>query len=58
MEQQTIFIKGMVCQRCVMTVETELQEMGHIPVKVSLGEVSFITNEAHDQTVLEERQKK
>jgi AraC family transcriptional regulator len=55
MEQQTIFIKGMVCQRCVMTVETELQEMGHTPVKVSLGEVSFITNEAHDLAVLEER---
>ena len=55
MEQQTIFIKGMVCRRCVMTVETELQEMGHTPVQLSLGEVSFITNEEHDPAVLEER---
>jgi AraC-like DNA-binding protein len=55
MEQQTIFIKGMVCQRCLMTVETELQQMGHTPVKLSLGEVSFIINEAQDHAALEER---
>ena len=55
MEQQTIFIKGMVCRRCLMTVETELQQMGHTPVKLSLGEVSFIANEAPDHAVLEER---
>ncbi|HEV7329439.1 MAG TPA: AraC family transcriptional regulator [Flavisolibacter sp.] len=55
MEQQTIFIKGMVCNRCVMTVETELLQMGHTPVKLSLGEVSFLPNIAHDGTALEER---
>jgi len=55
MEQQTIFIKGMVCRRCVMTVETELQEMGYTPVKLSLGEVSFITHHAHNPSALEER---
>ena len=55
MEQQTIFIKGMVCQRCLMTVETELQEMGYTAVKLSLGEVSFVTNTTHDHTPLEER---
>ena len=55
MEQQTIFIKGMVCGRCLMTVETELQQLGHTPVKLSLGEVSFIMNEAKDAAMLEER---
>jgi AraC-like DNA-binding protein len=55
MEQQTIFIKGMVCQRCLMTVEAELREIGYTPVKLSLGEVSFTTNTAHDYTSLEER---
>lgn len=55
MAQQTIFIKGMVCQRCLLTVETELQKMGHTPVKSSLGEVSFITGEEHDDAVLEKR---
>jgi AraC-like DNA-binding protein len=55
MQQQTISIKGMVCQRCVMTVEAELQEMGHMPVRLTLGEATFIPNEAHDQATLEER---
>lgn len=55
MEQQTIFIKGMVCRRCLMTVETELHQMGHTPVQVALGEVSFLTHEAPDTAVLEER---
>lgn len=55
MEQQTIFIKGMVCQRCLMTVETELKEMGYTPVKLSLGEVSFLANKAHDHVALEEK---
>lgn len=45
----------MVCRRCLMTVETELLEMGHTPVHISLGEVSFITKEAHDPAVLGER---
>jgi AraC-like DNA-binding protein len=55
MKQQTIFIKGMVCQRCLMMVETELHEMGYTPVKLSLGEVSFMTNTVHAHTALEER---
>jgi len=55
MKQQTIFLKGMVCNRCLMTVETELQKMGHTPVNVSLGEVSFISNEQHHKDDLEER---
>jgi AraC family transcriptional regulator len=55
MNQQTIFLKGMVCNRCLMTVETELQEMGHTPVKLSLGEVSYISNKAQSPAALEER---
>ena len=55
MEQQTIFIKGMVCNRCLMAIETELRQMGYIPTKLSLGEVSFMPNKTHDDTALEER---
>jgi AraC family transcriptional regulator len=55
MEQQTILIKGMVCNRCLLTIETELLQMGHTPVKMSLGEVSYMPNKAHDSTALEER---
>ena len=37
----TIFIKNMVCQRCIMTVENIFHNL-HIPFnKVSLGEVQF-----------------
>lgn len=45
----------MVCNRCLMMVETELQDMGHTPVKLSLGEVSFVSNETSDLAALEER---
>lgn len=37
-------IKGMVCQRCISVVQTELQSLG-LPVKsLSLGQVSFHHN--------------
>jgi AraC-like DNA-binding protein len=55
MKQQTIFIKGMVCNRCVMTVENELMEMGHTPIALALGEVSFIANQEHSDADLEKR---
>lgn len=45
----------MVCNRCLMTVETELLQMGHTPVKLALGEATFLPNTAHDGTPLEER---
>jgi len=41
-----IFIKGMVCNRCIMTVKTELERLGYTPVKVSLGEAT-LPNEAN-----------
>ncbi len=55
MAPQTIHIKGMVCNRCVTTVENTLQEMGHQPVKTSLGESSFIAGETHNPEQLEEK---
>jgi AraC-like DNA-binding protein len=55
MEQQTIYIKGMVCQRCMMTVKEELQNMGHTPLELSLGTVSFATTGTHDLPDLEKR---
>jgi AraC family transcriptional regulator len=55
MEQQTVYIKGMVCKRCESTVEQELKDLGHKPVKSALGEVSFISENSYDQEKLEER---
>ena len=55
MKQENIFIKGMVCHRCKLAVEKELEAMGHTPLQVSLGEVSFIMNDAADADDLEKR---
>jgi AraC family transcriptional regulator len=41
--ESKIFIKGMVCQRCILVVKTRLQQLGMEPLKVSLGEVTVIT---------------
>ena len=35
----TLFIKNMVCNRCISAVSQELQKLGFTPQKVSLGEV-------------------
>lgn len=37
-ETQTLFIKNMVCHRCVLAVESELQKLSLKPVSVVLGE--------------------
>jgi AraC-like DNA-binding protein len=36
-----ILIKNMVCNRCIMVVENELEKLGFNPVEISLGEVGF-----------------
>ncbi|MBS1737102.1 MAG: helix-turn-helix transcriptional regulator [Bacteroidetes bacterium] len=37
----TIFIKNMVCDRCIMVVQNELNKLGLIAETVRLGEVTF-----------------
>ena len=39
--QQTVFIKGMVCNRCITTVTQELQQLGIELDEVNLGEVKI-----------------
>ncbi len=39
MSQNTIYIKNMVCNRCIMVVEDKLRELGIAPISVRLGEV-------------------
>jgi AraC family transcriptional regulator len=38
----TLYIKNMVCNRCIMVVEQELKKQGLHPEKVSLGEVTIV----------------
>lgn len=42
--QQTVFIKGMVCNRCITTVTQELRQLGIELDEVNLGEVKFAIN--------------
>ena len=37
----TLFIKNMVCNRCVMAVRNELNNSGIEPIDVQLGEVTL-----------------
>lgn len=45
----TLFIKNMVCNRCIMVVKQELERQGLHPEKVTLGEVT-IKEESLTQT--------
>src|SRR5262245_47535388 len=48
-KNEKLFIKNMVCQRCIMTVESVLKSLD-IPFKnVSLGEVELVTRPTHDE---------
>jgi len=54
--ESQLFIKGMVCQRCIIVIKRELMDMGLNPVNVSLGEVTVITSDkAPDLHMIEER---
>ena len=37
----TLYIKNMVCNRCIMVVDTELRKLGLNPLRVQLGEVEI-----------------
>ncbi|MFV8341710.1 helix-turn-helix domain-containing protein [Flavobacterium sp. XS2P39] len=37
-----IFIKNMVCNRCIMVVKFELEKLGLTPISVELGEVELV----------------
>ena len=41
MEQQTIYIKNMVCPRCIKVVREELEGLGYNVQKIELGEASI-----------------
>jgi AraC-like DNA-binding protein len=55
MKQQVIFLKGMVCNRCLLSVRNELESLGYTPLDISLGEVNFAGGDVHDSNVLKKR---
>ena len=50
-----IFIKGMVCQRCIQVVKFELEQIGFIIVSVDLGQVTILNSNAASETDLIEQ---
>lgn len=58
MKEQKVYIKGMVCDRCISTVKSELENMGLQVTDVSLGEVSFsVTGDIPDSESIDEKLK-
>ena len=49
----TLYIKNMVCNRCIMVVKQELERHGLHPEKLSLGEVTItedsLTDDQHNK---------
>lgn len=45
----TLYIKNMVCNRCILVVKQELEKQGLHPQKVSLGEVVIEENELSEE---------
>jgi AraC family transcriptional regulator len=53
-----LFIKGMVCERCMMVVKKLLEDLDYYVLKVELGEITVIfTGEEPDRAQVEERLK-
>ena len=45
-----IYIKNMVCNRCIMAVKDELEKLGHLPLNITLGEVQ-LANEMNNEEI-------
>lgn len=48
-----VYIKNMVCNRCIMVVKNELEKIGFHPVNLTLGEVELdrVINDEEKQTI-------
>ncbi|MBP7396203.1 MAG: AraC family transcriptional regulator, partial [Flavobacterium sp.] len=50
-----LYIKNMVCHRCIMVVQSELEKKGFAPLNVLLGEITFDTQlPSHDLQLIAE----
>jgi AraC family transcriptional regulator len=47
-----IYIKNMVCNRCISVVRTELNKLGFHPLNVAMGEVEFYEQLSKEQLAL------
>jgi len=50
--ETTLYIKNMVCDRCIKVVREELSKLGYMTSKVSLGEVVINSSDSPDLTAI------
>jgi AraC-like DNA-binding protein len=56
LNEAKLFIKGMVCNRCIQVIQSELQQLGVTATKIKLGEVTVIqSGNLPDQQIIEQR---
>lgn len=55
MQKTKLLVKGMVCNRCVMVVSNELQNLGYSTENAKLGEINIINEKEIDLNKVEER---
>lgn len=55
--QRNIYIKGMVCDRCIQSVRESLARLDVEVIEIRLGELIIITREGFDDAFIEERLK-
>jgi AraC-like DNA-binding protein len=44
-----LYIRNMVCNRCIMAVKSELEKLGFVPLRVQLGEVELKKDISRDE---------
>ena len=44
-----LYIKNMVCSRCILVVKSELEKLGLHPVSLNLGEIEIQENDIHSE---------
>lgn len=49
-----LYIKNMVCNRCIMVVKSELEKLGYEPMNVLLGEVTLNKELSNDEKIVVE----
>ena len=55
MKQQKLYIKGMVCERCIESVRELMQDLSLEVTKISLGEVTIKSGTPLNSNLVEER---
>ena len=54
-EQSKLMVKGMVCNRCITTIDNELKSLGYVTESIQLGEVKLKPGIEIDLNAIEEK---